>query len=152
MRQLRDEPEKIIDPTANVLALVSAAMTRQDDLRIAEIRRQDDLNRMRDEYETKLRSAEARRIDAVAAAEARRLDALLAAQNNAVALANTRAELTAAALAERVDTAAKTLAAEAGSKEQRSEGRTQTNVTFQQILTIVAIGLGALYFILQNTP
>lgn len=90
--------------------------------------------------------------DAQQIAESRRLDALLAAQNTAVAIAATRAEGTASALAERVDTAAKTLAAEAGSKEQRSEGRSNNQWTIQQVITLIGVGLGVLYFILTQVP
>ena len=45
-------------------------------------------------------------------AESRRIDALLAAANAAVNIANSRAEMTAATLAERVDTTAKANAAQ----------------------------------------
>jgi len=114
----------VIDPTANVLQLVEAAITRQDDLRLAQKELTDikaaHLKEMADLRATHavdmlngqrdLAAAESRRVDAIALAESRRIDALLAAQQNAVALATTRAELTAAALAERVDTSAKTLA------------------------------------------
>lgn len=131
----------LADPTANVLSLVDAAIKRLDDLSDNERR-----------HRTELREIDAKYRDAQLAAEARRLDALLAAQNNAVILANTRAELTAAALAERVDTAAKTLAAEAGSKEQRIDNRTTSQWTLQQVLVVVGLALGALYFIVTQQP
>jgi len=111
----------IIDPTANVLQLVEAAMTRQDDLRAAEARHRDALALLRSEMGHEIRQiekqaqrdlakAESGRIDALSQAESRRIDALLSAQQQNVALASARAELTATALAERVDASAKALA------------------------------------------
>jgi hypothetical protein len=120
----RDKAPEIplIDPTANVLSLVGAAMLRQDDLRKAESKRINDLRKaagkhsrevdtLREKAQRDLAAAESRRLDALSLAESRRIDALLVAAENARALATTRSELTAAALAERVDTSAKTLAA-----------------------------------------
>jgi hypothetical protein len=92
-----------IDPTANVLSLVAAAIKRQDDLR-----------EQAEKYRDKLAEAESRRVDANALAESRRIDALLQDARNAVALATARAEGTATALAERVDAAAKALAQGSG--------------------------------------
>jgi hypothetical protein len=140
----------VVDPTANVLQLVAAAMTRQDDLRNAEARRQDDLIELEREHRKEIRELEAKYRDAQSTAESRRLDALLSAQNAAVAIAAARAESTASALAERVDTAAKTLAAEAGSKEQRIDNRATGQWTFQQALTILGIGAGVVYFLLNQ--
>jgi hypothetical protein len=57
--------QAVIDPTANVLQLVEAAITRQDDLRAAEGRRIDALMDLRAEYEDRLRTAESARIDAI---------------------------------------------------------------------------------------
>lgn len=113
------------DPTSNVFDLVAATEKRIDDLRAADGKRVDDLlqaasnlravddryGREVTELREKLALAESGRIDMATRAEARRIDALLAAAENARALATTRAELTAHALAERVDTSAKTLAA-----------------------------------------
>lgn len=139
-----------VDPTANVLALVASAMLRQDDLREAESKRRDDISILEREHRKEIQGLESKYRDAQNVAEARRLDALLAAQNTAVAIAATRAEGTASALAERVDTAAKTLAAEAGSKEQRIDNRGQNQWTFERILTLMALGAGALYFVLSQ--
>lgn len=120
--QNKPEPIPLIDPTANVLALVAAAMSRQDDLRNAESKRITDILELQDKCahevlaitnkaQQDLAMAESNRINALTLAESRRIDALLAAAQSAVALASTRAELTASALAERVDTSAKALAA-----------------------------------------
>lgn len=54
-----------IDPTKNVLDLVAASITRQDDLRAAEMKRQDDV-----------RWSENRRMEELSLAETRRLDDL----------------------------------------------------------------------------
>jgi hypothetical protein len=69
-----------VDPTKNVLDLVSAAMQRQDDLRAIEFKRQDDLREsesrhvreigdLRSHYTAELRKAETARIDAIRAVD-----------------------------------------------------------------------------------
>jgi hypothetical protein len=110
---------QVIDPTANVIALVNAEKEHNDKLRTNDEKwsallhqTEKDCDKEKAELREKLAAAESRRIDANAIAEQRRVDALLQAGANAVALASTRAELTASALAERVDTSAKTLAAQ----------------------------------------
>jgi hypothetical protein len=82
-------PDKIplIDPTANVLALVKAETDRQDDLRAAESKHQDDLRIQAEKFRDKL-DAERARADAEAKhAESGRLNALLDANTQNVALA-----------------------------------------------------------------
>jgi hypothetical protein len=95
--------DPVIDPTANVLQLVEAAITRQDDLRKAESRRLEDLLALRAFYDAELRKGEAARIDAIRAvdtasvtraaevaaaqAEALRNQVAAAAQASTVALA-----------------------------------------------------------------
>jgi uncharacterized protein YihD (DUF1040 family) len=70
----------VVDPTKNVLDLVSAAMQRQDDLRAIEFKRQDDLRDsesrhvreiadLRSRYTAELRKAETARIDAIRAVD-----------------------------------------------------------------------------------
>jgi hypothetical protein len=70
----------VVDPTKNVLDLVSAAMQRQDDLRSIEFKRQDDLREaesrhvreiaeVRSHYTAELRKAETARIDAIRAVD-----------------------------------------------------------------------------------
>lgn len=131
LEEIRSKPP-VIDPTANVLQLVAAAMLRQDDLRKAESNRIDDLLKTREQAQRDLAHAESRRIDALTLAESRRIDALLAANQNAVALASTRAELTASALAERVDATQKTLAAQVDATAKASEA---ANVATAKALT-----------------
>jgi hypothetical protein len=102
-------PIPLIDPTANVSKLVELQVTRQDDLRSAEvaylfkvvnleIKRQDDLRTMQIEYEWKLSDKETHRIDAL----------MLAAKSD-ISLANEKAALTAANLAAQVVTSAEAL-------------------------------------------
>src|SRR5512140_1485982 len=81
-------PTGTIDPTANVLALVEAAVKRLDDLRDAESRRLDEQAQLRADYSDKLAVAEAKRIDAIRAVDV-----------NAVAIANERAAAQATVLA-----------------------------------------------------
>lgn len=70
----------VVDPTANVLGLVEAAVTRLNELRMAEVKRQDDLRLsesahlremagLRAEHATDMREAEAKRIDAIRAVD-----------------------------------------------------------------------------------
>lgn len=91
--------QPVVDPTANVLALVGAAVQRLNDLADAEQRRQDEL-----------RQAESRRVDEQAAlrefygtqlreAEAKRIDAIRAVDVNAVQVASERAAAQASVLA-----------------------------------------------------
>jgi len=113
-------PQGVIDPTANVLSLVAAAIQRQDDLRDIELNRADDMRDLTSKYEEKLAQvrekaqrdlavAESRRIDAITLAESRRIDALLAAQANNVALASEKAATQAATLAAQVTANAEAL-------------------------------------------
>lgn len=61
-----DEPATpVIDPTANVLNLVEAAIKRQDDLRTAESRHVREVALLRAEYAGELRQAETERINAI---------------------------------------------------------------------------------------
>jgi hypothetical protein len=101
--------DPVIDPTANVLQLVEAAVMRLNDLRQAEIRRVDDLrnaesrrvdeqSELRAMYDEKLREAEAKRIDAIRAVDV-----------NAVTVASERAAAQAAVLANQVSASAETL-------------------------------------------
>jgi hypothetical protein len=171
----------LIDPTANVLSLVSAAMQRQDDLRLAEASHRNSISDIRDRLGREIREAERNGQRDLALAESRRIDALIEAQDQRVTLASSKAELTAVALAERVDASAKALAAsvEASAKalaatvettattlsarigpleqfryEQAGsrEQRTDTRWTFQQALTLLGLATGAIYFILNQRP
>lgn len=109
------QPEKIplIDPTANVIALMAAAVQRQDDLRRAEAQRINELRIVGHDTNTALAHAESRRVDEQMAlrsaydeklrdAEAKRIDAIRAVDVAAVAIQNERAVQQAAVLANQV--------------------------------------------------
>lgn len=139
------EPPQIplIDPTANVLSLVKAAIERQDDLRSAEarfnvleVKRLDDLAAMRHNCDQEiltvhlqsqrdLASAESRRLDLAALAEQRRIDALLTAQKSDVALASEKAAAQAATLAQQVITSAEALRSAAVSAQAATNASIQ---------------------------
>lgn len=123
-----------IDPTANVLSLVAAAITRQDDLRKVEFDRQDDLREQQLKFGVELQAAqkdlslaESRRIDALTLAESRRIDALLAAATNNVALAAEKSAAQAATLATQVISSAEAL---------RTQVATTTAATSSQIASL----------------
>jgi len=59
----------VIDPTANVIALVQAGLARQDDLRDAASLHLKEMMSLRAEYDEKLRKAESARIDAIRAVD-----------------------------------------------------------------------------------
>lgn len=59
------EGNPVIDPTRNVLDLVSSAIQRQDDLRQAESRHVREIASLRAEYAGELRAAETQRINAI---------------------------------------------------------------------------------------
>jgi hypothetical protein len=88
----------VVDPTKNVLDLVSAAIQRQDDLRAAESGHIREIVGLRAEHEKDLRTAETARIDAIRAVD-------VGAVNRAAEVAATQA----ATLAAVVSTSAETL-------------------------------------------
>lgn len=57
--------QPVVDPTANVLALVKAETKRQDDLREMITKHLESTARIRAQYEDRLRAAETSRIDAI---------------------------------------------------------------------------------------
>lgn len=137
-----------LDPTANVLGLVAAAVTRLDDLREAEARAVRELIQVRGEYEERLRIAESKRIDAIRAVDVA-----------AVTAAATAAEVRATALAVQVETTAKAASAaltaaleplmeavadlrrvqyeQQGQKSQKTE--TRASLSFGQSILVVGI-------------
>ena len=86
------------DPTKNVLDIVAAEAKRQDDLRVAESRRIDEKMLLVSKYEALIAKAEAKRIDSNRAFDV-----------DAIAVAATKAELTAGVLAANVGIQAETL-------------------------------------------
>lgn len=130
------EGAPVVDPTANVLALVEAAAKRLDDLAA-----------LRSNYEAQLRQAETARIDAIRAVDVgavQRAAEVAAAQaealRNQVAVAATA---TAAALAaaldpiqKRLDDLTRAQYETVGQKSQITESRSSSG------LVIAAVGLG----------
>lgn len=88
------------DPTENVRALLEAAVTRIDDLRLSETKRIDEALKVLSENAAALREAEAKRIDAIRAVDV-----------GAVGVANERATAQAAVLANQVAASADALRA-----------------------------------------
>ncbi len=137
-RLRRLESPQVIDPTANVLQLVAAAMSRQDDLREAETKHRNAVSDLRDRLGKEIREAERNGQRDLALAESRRIDALIEAQDQRVTLASSKAELTAAALAERVDASAKALAAsvEASAKALAATVETTAKTLSERIVPL----------------
>lgn len=135
IRALQEEsPSKIplIDPTANVLSLVTAAMARQDDLRLAETRRIDDLLTERRQTDSDAKRAEAARIDA-----------LLAANKNDVALALAKQQAQAEAQDKRIAIVEQNQYQGVGATGQRVLGR-QSSQWIIGLLVFAAIGVTGL--------
>jgi hypothetical protein len=128
----------LIDPTANVLSLVAAAITRQDDIRALETRRQDDLREQGERYLEQLATERQRAEMAAKVAEAGRIDALLAANTNNVALALEKQGAQAQAQDKRIAALEQNQYQGVGGKMQQSENR-QIN---QWLIPII---LGAVY-------
>jgi hypothetical protein len=151
----QDKP--VIDPTENVKALSSAADKRQDDLRaldakIGELRdaHLKEIMALRADYETQLRVAEAKRIDAI-----RLVD------TTAVAVQNERAVATATTLAKTVQDSAQVLsvqvtksaddlrnlvattAAESGRSLQQQFGAVTTRLAALESNSVNSSGVGA---------
>jgi hypothetical protein len=102
----------VLDPTANVLGLVEAAIQRQDDLRRAwaekadaEIRAVREIVELRSQYDEKLRASD----QLLREAESRRLDAIRTVDVSAVAQAANVSATQATTLATQVATSAETL-------------------------------------------
>jgi hypothetical protein len=145
LRNGRDKPpDKIplIDPTANVLSLVSAAITRQDDLRKAEFRRLDDLRNQEQGYIAKLEEERQRANSESKKAEAGRIDALLAANTNNVALALEKQGAQATAQDRRISVLEQNQYQGVGREGQRTEGR-------QQSQWVIGLIIGAIIAIIQ---
>ncbi len=90
--------QPVVDPTRNVLDLVSAAIERQDDLRTLESRHLRELADLRAHYDARLREAETARIDAIRAVD-------VGAVNRAAEVSATQAQT----LATQVTVSAETL-------------------------------------------
>ena len=103
------EGRAVVDPTANVMALVSAESRRQDDLRLAESRRLDELRVHESTRLLELVNLHANFAERLGMAEAKRIDAIRAVDVNAVAVASQRASDQATVLATQVAQSAEAL-------------------------------------------
>jgi hypothetical protein len=139
-------PDKIplIDPTANVLALVGAETKRQDDLRAAEAKRVSDLDSQAEKFHSKLEAqrqffeSEARK------AEAGRIDSLLAADKANVALALAKQEAQAQAQDKRIAALEQNQYQGVGAGAARGEGRQHNQWLINVVLIVAGIILGLL--------
>jgi hypothetical protein len=89
--------QSVVDPTANVLLLVEAAVKRQDDLREQESAHVREIAELRERHAEDLRLAEANRIDAIRAVD-------VGAVNRAAEVAATQATTLAAQVATSAET------------------------------------------------
>lgn len=90
--------------------LRAVEIRRLDELRVVAIQRLDELSHAERKADRKLAKVQVKRLAAMQVAEARRVDSLLADAKAAVTLSNSRAEMTAATLAEKVTDSAAALA------------------------------------------
>src|ERR1700730_14653554 len=134
----------LIDPTANVLALVGAETKRQDDLRAAEAKRVSDLDAQAEKFHSKLEAqrqffeSEARK------AEAGRIDSLLAADKANVALALAKQEAQAQAQDKRIAALEQNQYQGVGAGAARGEGRQHNQWLINVVLIVAGIILGLL--------
>jgi hypothetical protein len=119
------EAPPYLDPTANVLQLVEAAMKRQDDLRQQQDKHTQDLLNVHFNYIQRLSDAEAKRIDAMRALDVK-----------GVEMANERATSQASLLAGNVVQSADTLrslvattAAATATQQQQERGQMTERIT-----------------------
>lgn len=133
-------PSAIIDPTANVLSLVGAAITRQDDLRSAEFKRQDDLRLQAEHFNDKIAAERLRAEGEAKRAESGRIDALLVANTNSVALALAKQEAQAQAQDKRIAALEQNQYQGVGAGAARGEGR-KDNQWLIGIIVVIGIFL-----------
>jgi hypothetical protein len=118
-----------VDPTKNVLDLVGAAVTRLDDLRIADSRRVDELRALERDHAQDIRVLIANYEEKLRVAEANRIDAIRAVDVGAVATAAERQNQAAVVLANQVALTADTL---------RTLVTTQATTTAQQLQQVIS--------------
>lgn len=161
----------VIDPTANVLSLVGAAMERQDDLREAESRRVDELALVRASHSQELAGKESQRIDALASLRETQVANAALEQRNQAAVLATQLDANAAALRSQVEATAKAFAEsleksqipirqdiadlrkvqyeQAGQRAAQSEGHSANQWSITTTLSVIAtlISLTAIIFL-----
>ena len=130
----------LIDPTANVLSLVAAAITRQDDLRNAESQHQAEVRKVTQYYEDKLREERTRSDREAKIAEAGRINALLEANTNNVALALEKQGSQALAQDKRIGAVEQNQYQGVGASGQRVAGL-QMNQWLIGLLIIIALAI-----------
>jgi len=108
----------VIDPTKNVLDLVTAAIGRINDLLDAGFQRQDDLRLAASDHSKQMAALRSEYEDRLAAAETARIDAIRAVDVNAVQQAATVAETRATALANQVAQSAEAMRAQVAAAAQ----------------------------------
>jgi hypothetical protein len=120
---MKNDTRPSYDPTANVVALVEAAMKRQDDLRFAESRRVDEQLKLRTDHASELAEIRATSGRELRLAESSRIDANRATDLLNVSIANDKAGAQAAVLASQVVQTADTLRALVATNNQATEQR-----------------------------
>ena len=106
--------QAVVDPTRNVLDLVQAAISRQDDLREAESRHIRELNQMRDDHQAELRKAEAARINATRTVDVEAVQRAAEVQASQATALTTQVATTAEAMRAQVAAAAAAAATSLG--------------------------------------
>jgi hypothetical protein len=153
----------VIDPTQNVMNLVTAAIQRQDDLRTMESAHIREMMMMRERYELQLSRQEAARIDAIRAvdiaavsraAEVSAVQASTLASQVATAAEAMRNQVAAAAAAaasalatalepiqKSIDDLRKAQYEQQGQKFAQSEGRESKADTQSNIMAVIAVAV-----------
>ena len=136
----------VIDPTQNVLDLVSAAIKRQDDLREAESRHVREIAGLRAEYQAELRMLETERINAIRAVDAAAVQqASAVAEARATALAgqvSTTADATRIALAAALEPIQRRIEDLSRAQYEAQGSRTQVVVSRSAYSATASIALG----------
>lgn len=109
---------QVVDPTANVIALVRAESKRLDDLVAASTRRQDDLRTMESKHQTEKDDLRSHFYESLRAAETARIDAIRAVDVGAVAAAANVSATQATTLANTVASSAEALRNQVASAAQ----------------------------------
>lgn len=135
----------LIDPTANVLSLVAAAVLRQDDLRHSaqeltneRVKRLDELRILTERCTQEIAEVHLKGNADLAIAETKRIDALLLAAKADVALASEKASAQAATLATTVATSAEALRGQVSTLASQIAGQTaQMREALEKRLTLL---------------
>jgi hypothetical protein len=126
----------LIDPTANVLALVGAETKRQDDLRAAEANRVKDIGDLTEKFADKLEQQRQFFETQAKTAEAGRIDSLLAADKANVALALAKQEAQAQAQDKRIAALEQNQYQGVGAGSQAREGRQQNQWVIGVVIAV----------------